>query len=157
MFFRQTSAEFSAKSGAKNRGELQSLVERRRVPGLIAYVDGDPAGWVSVAPRPQFGRIERSPILKPVDDAKAWSIVCLFIGRDFRGGGLGGELIDGAVRYALDKGAEAVEAYPVDTARNPRKLSAAELYVGTAKMFAKAGFKVVARHKDARPIMRYVP
>ncbi len=155
MFFRQTSAEFPAKAGKKNRTELKTLVERRRVPGLLAYVDEEPAGWVSIAPRRQFGRIERSPILKPVDDAAAWSIVCLFIGKRFRRQGLGRALVDAAVRYAVDKGAEAIEAYPIDTARNPRELSSAELFVGTAAMFRKAGFKVVARHKDARPIMRY--
>lgn len=67
MFFRQTSAEFSAQSGQKNRSQLKSLVDDRKVPGLIAYVDGQPAGWVSVAPREQFGRVERSPLFKRDD------------------------------------------------------------------------------------------
>src|SRR5687768_7822517 len=64
MFFRQTSAEYTANSGDANRDALRSLVERRRVPGLIAYIDGEPAGWVSVAPREQFGRVERSLLFK---------------------------------------------------------------------------------------------
>lgn len=154
MFFRQTSAEFSAKAGKQNRRELQSLVERRKVPGLLAYVDGMPAGWVSVAPRKQFGRIERSNLLAPIDDEPAWAIVCLYIGREHRGKGLAGRLLDGAVDYARSKGARVVEGYPIDVTKTKRKIPAAELYIGTLDMFEHAGFEVATRRKETRPMVR---
>lgn len=154
MWFRQTSAEFSANAGAKKRTQLKELVEKRRVPGLIAYVDGEPAGWVSVAPRREFGRIERSPVVGPIDDRPSWSIVCLYVAHAHRKKGVSRALVAGAVEYARSKGAEVVEGYPIDLTKTTRKIPAAELYVGTAELFRKAGFEVAKRRKDARPVMR---
>jgi GNAT superfamily N-acetyltransferase len=155
MFFRQTSAEYSAKSGAENRGEMKRLVERNKVPGLIAYVDDEPAGWVSVAPRTQFGRVERSPLFKRDEvTPRVWSIVCFFVHRAHRGHGVASALVSGAVDYAVKKGAAEIEGYPFDPAHKA-KWNSAEAYIGTVEMFAAAGFKEVARPKPARPLMRY--
>src|SRR5205814_1153575 len=70
MFFRQRQDEFyrgSPGGGAGgNRAAMRRVVEGgRKVPGLLAYVDGRPVGWISVAPREEFGRVERSPVTKP--------------------------------------------------------------------------------------------
>ncbi len=154
MFFRQRSAEFSAKAGAGNRAELKSLVDDKKVPGLLAYLDREPVGWVSVAAVEEFGRIERSPVVGPVDDRPAWSIVCLYVAHAHRNKGVSRALVAGAVDYARSKGAAIVEAYPIDLSKTTRKIPAAELYVGTADLFRKAGFKVAKRRKDARPVMR---
>jgi GNAT superfamily N-acetyltransferase len=155
MFFRQTSAEFSAQSGQKNRSHLKSLVDDRKVPGLIAYVDGQPAGWVSVAPREQFGRVERSPLFKRDDiDPSVWSIVCFFVHRSHRGHGIASALVKGAVEHAVKKGATVVEGYPFDPAQKA-KWNSAEAYIGTSEMFAACGFEEVARPKPGRLLMRY--
>ncbi|HEV3472592.1 MAG TPA: GNAT family N-acetyltransferase, partial [Actinomycetota bacterium] len=95
MFFRQRSAEFSAKAGALNRAELKSLVARKKIPGLLAYLEREPVGWVSVAARQEFGRIERSPVVGPVDDLPAWSIVCLYVAHSHRNKGVSRALVDG--------------------------------------------------------------
>src|SRR5688572_6585667 len=88
MFHRQTASEYSAMAGEPNRAQMESIVERNKVPGLIAYVDGEPAGWVSVAPRKEFGRIERSPLFKREGaEPGVWSIVCFFVHRAHRGNG----------------------------------------------------------------------
>ncbi|HUP01152.1 MAG TPA: hypothetical protein VM737_06485, partial [Gemmatimonadota bacterium] len=47
-----------------------------------------PIGWCAVAPREDYPRLERSRILKPVDEASVWSITCFFIARTHRGQGL---------------------------------------------------------------------
>lgn len=154
MWFRQSAADFSAKAGAPNRRALKTLVDGRKVPGLLAYVDSTPAGWISVAPRAQFTRVERSPISKPIDDEPAWSIVCLFIAKAFRNQGLGHALVHGAVDFARREGARVIEAYPIDLEHKSRVVPAAELYVGTLALFEKAGFEVVERRKEARPIVR---
>ena len=158
MFHRQTSAEFQAKAGAPNRSEMKSLVAGRKTPGLLAYVDGEPAGWVSVAPRKQFGRVERSPLSKHLDPAASsdgvWSITCFFIHRAHRGQGIASALVESAVGYAASKGARAVEGYPFDPAHKST-WNSAEAYIGTYDMFSAAGFREVERRKPGRPLMRY--
>ena len=158
MFHRQTSGEFQAKAGAQNRTELKALVDRRKNPGLLAYVDREPAGWVSVGPRKDFGRVERSPLSKHLDPAATsegvWSITCFFIHRAHRGRGIASALVKSAVEYAASKGARAVEGYPLDPAHKA-KWNSAEAYIGTYEMFSAAGFEEAERRKPARPLMRY--
>jgi GNAT superfamily N-acetyltransferase len=152
MWWRLTSAEFDKRHGTGTRRGLKRLVDTGRVPGLLAYLDDHPVGWVSVAPREEFGRIERSRQLRPVDDRPVWSIVCFYIDRKSRGRGVGSALLRGAVEYAAGKGAEVVEAYPVDTKN--RNIPAAELFTGTVEMFEAAGFQIVADRGGRRRIMR---
>lgn len=158
MYHRQTSNEFQSKVGERNRAEMKALVEKRRVPGLIAYVEREPAGWVSVAPRTEFGRVERSPLSKHLDPAATsegtWSITCFFIHRAHRGKGIASALVKSAVDHAVGKGARIVEGYPFDPAYRD-KWSSAEAYIGTVDMFSAAGFQEVERRKPGRPLMRY--
>jgi GNAT superfamily N-acetyltransferase len=152
MWFRETSAEFDRNGNGGNRKALAALVRRNRRPGLLAYVDGRPAGWVSVAPREEFGRIGRSPVLKPVDDRPVWSVVCFFIDKRFRGRGLDKRLLDAAVDHAARKGARVIEAYPKDPGQ--RTITNAEAFVGLLPMFEASGFREVARRSGDRPIVR---
>ena len=153
MWWRVTSAEFSARAGAGLRSAMEQLVSDGRVPGLLAYShNGTPIGWCSVAPRQEFGRLQRSPKLKPVDDAPVWSIVCFFIHRGHRGTGVAAALLDAAVRYAGEHGATAVEGYPIDPASAPQ-VPAASAFTGVLPMFERAGFTEIAR-RGGRPIVR---
>ena len=152
MWWRMTSAEFDTRHGAGTRRALKGLVDRGRVPGLLAYVDGKPVGWVSVAPREEYGRLERSRHLRRVDDQPVWSIVCFYIDRHSRKQGVGSALLQGAVSYARKRGAQIVEAYPVDP--RGKKIQSAELYTGTVEMFRAAGFEVAAAGGGRRRIMR---
>jgi GNAT superfamily N-acetyltransferase len=149
MWFRETSREFSERGNAGNRRALQEIVHQGRVPGLLAYRAGRPVGWCSVAPRGEFGRLNRSPILKPVDEQPVWSVVCFFVDRAQRGQGVAEELLRAAVDHAARQGARLVEAYPVDT--SGRKFRSADLYTGTVDLFRAAGFTEVARRSKAVP------
>ena len=154
MWWRLPAKAFDAGVTGGNQAAMQALVEDGREPGLLAVDDsGAPMGWVSVAPRGEFGRVERSPVLKPVDDRPAWSVVCFYIPRSQRGQGVGQALLAGAVEHCRNRGASLVEGYPVDPSR--KSFNAAGLYTGTVGMFSKAGFTEVARRKpDGRVIMR---
>ena len=154
-WFRQTANEYSANRGAANRAILEGIVAAGSVPGLIAYVDGEPAGWCAVQPRDAYPRLNRSPVTKPVDDRAAWGVTCFFTGRRFRGCGLALALLKAAVAHALENGAEVVEGYPVDPVGGGQ-IDDGDGYHGFVTTFRQAGFQEVLRRKEARPIMRFM-
>ena len=160
MWFRETSREFDAHHGDDNRDRLRELAEGGREPGLVAYAAGQPIGWVSVAPRTEFGRVLRSPLFaprlraEPDADEDVWSVVCSYVARPHRGKGILHRLIAGARDHAATRGARAVEGYPIVLAKRAR---AADLYVGTVSAFRAAGFAEVAQPSPARRIMRWQP
>jgi GNAT superfamily N-acetyltransferase len=151
MWWRVTSKEFDERHGAGLRRDLHQLVAAGPEPGLLAYVDGVPAGWVAVAPRDEYPRLDRSPKLRRLDDRPVWSITCFTIDRRHRRRGVAAALLDAAVDFARQRGAEVMEAYPIDTAGGKR--SSADLYTGTLAMFQRAGFEEVAL-RCGRPIVR---
>jgi GNAT superfamily N-acetyltransferase len=151
MWWRLGSKDFDGAAPGRKRSALRSLVRDGRNPGLLAYLHGEPVGWVSVAPREEFGRLERSAALKRVDDRPVWSIVCFYIDRRHRHEGVGRALLEAAVDHARRGGARLVEGYPVDPL--VRRYPAAEAFTGLAPMFEEAGFREVAR-RGKRPIMR---
>jgi GNAT superfamily N-acetyltransferase len=153
MWWRLARSAFVKGKGAGNRRSLRKIVGAGGVPGLIAYFDGTPAGWCSVAPREDYPVLSRSRVLAPVDDRPVWSIVCFFVAKPFRRTGLTAALIEGALAYAKKKGAAIVEGYPVE----PKKgaMPDAFAYTGLASSFRRAGFAEVARRSATRPFMRY--
>ena len=54
MFWRLSNKDFEAMKGDTNRKVMKSIVESGEVPGILAYVNDQPAGWCSVAPREAF-------------------------------------------------------------------------------------------------------
>jgi GNAT superfamily N-acetyltransferase len=153
MFWRLPNALFEQLKGDGNRQAFQSIVHAGEPTGVIAYVDGVPAGWCAVAPRDVYTRLERSRILKPVDEQPVWSIPCFFIARPFRRQGLMVNLIRAAIEYARSRGARIVEAYPVEARRDDSP--DVYMYTGLASAFLQAGFREAARRSETRPIMRY--
>ena len=151
MWWRVPNKEFSTlgKNGLKEA--MRTLVHRGVETGLLAYVDGNPAGWVTVAPRADFVRLSTSKLLAPVDDQPVWSIPCFFVHHNYRHQGLMAQLIAAAADYAKTHGAEIVEAYPYDA---DKKTGPADIYTGVVSSFQSAGFVEVARRKATRPIMR---
>jgi GNAT superfamily N-acetyltransferase len=152
MWFRQSGKEYEAQRGEPNIAAMCSLVAGGAVPGIILYADGEPAGWVSVEPRTAFPRLERSRASRRIDDVEAWSIVCFFIHRRFRGRGAMRRLIAAAVEHAQANGARMLEAYPKDLEQGQPTASAA--YVGLLPQFLEAGFCEVTRHAPGRPVVR---
>ncbi len=125
-------------------------------PGLIAYVDGEPAGWIRVGPRTAQVRLGRTRAfaansVEPWDDPDVWAVSCFVVRREHRGLGLNATLLDAAVAYAREHGARAVEAYPIDTSVVEKRSN--ELYVGVLSVFEQAGFHEVARTRPERAIV----
>jgi ribosomal protein S18 acetylase RimI-like enzyme len=134
-----------------NRSQLKELVEAGRPPGLIGYRGKVPVGWVSLAPREEYARLARSPVMKPIDDQPVWSITCFVVPAEYRGQGVAQALLAGAVAYAKKQGAKLLEAYPVD---KPARSKDDYMWFGAKSMYDKAGFSEVARRKPQRPMVR---
>jgi GNAT superfamily N-acetyltransferase len=123
---------------------------------LIAYVEGSPAGWVRVGPRPTQRRIARTRNIvtstpEPLDDVSVWAVTCFVVRKEHRGRGLNAELLDAAIRFARQHGARVIEAYPVDTSQD--RVSDNDLYHGALSTFLAAGFIETASAKLGRPLV----
>ena len=157
QYFRVRGLDWSNSSGEENRERLHALAAAGPPPGLVAFRGDRAVGWVSLGPRTDFDRLNHAKLLAPVDEQPVWSIVCFVVSRRARGTGVATALLEGAVAYARNAGAERLEAYPVDTAGG--KIPAANAYHGTLSMFEAAGFEVVDRRQwnrttPVRPIVR---
>jgi GNAT superfamily N-acetyltransferase len=151
-----TNAEFKKTSRDDLTTRFHAEMHGDRAPGLIAYVDGEPAGWVRVGPRIDQARLLRTRDVttttdEPLDADDVWSISCFVVRTAHRGQGLMKKLLDAAVSTARDAGARVVEAYPLDPTVTRR--SANQLYRGTVSMFEQAGFDIVDRPKPDRALV----
>jgi GNAT superfamily N-acetyltransferase len=131
----------TAEPGAR-RTALREQLDEEPPAGLLAYVDGEVAGWVGFAPRPRLPRLARSRTIPQIDDVPVWSILCFRIRVGYRRRGVATALLAGLVEYALQHGAPGLESYPIDA--EGRRLDAGFSFVGLVSMFEKAGFTMVA-------------
>jgi GNAT superfamily N-acetyltransferase len=152
MWWRQTRREFDERHGEKNKRAMKRLVDSGEVPGILAYEAREPVGWCSVAPRDSFESLNRSRVLKRLDDQPVWSIVCLFLARSHRNRGLTTALIEGAVEHVRASGGRIVEAYP--TRPRGKKLDPVSSFMGVPASFERAGFVECARPSEAKVVMR---
>ncbi|MEO8529236.1 MAG: GNAT family N-acetyltransferase [Pseudolysinimonas sp.] len=111
-------------------------------PGVLVYVDGEVAGWCSVAPRSTYRRLMNSRTIPFLDERDAWSIVCFVVRAGYRKRGLMHALLKGAVEHARANGAQVVEGYPIETGGD--RVDVISGYVGTTELFEAAGFKRAA-------------
>jgi GNAT superfamily N-acetyltransferase len=156
QFFKITDSEWKTLGAAGRASCLQTQANAARdggapTPGLIAYAEREPVGWVGVEPRTQYPRALRGTVVtdgsaQSADDDSVWAIVCFVVRVGFRRRGVAGALIAAAVQHARAQGARLIEGYPVDTSER-EKVTSAELYHGTVTLFTTAGFSV-----DARPL-----
>ncbi len=126
--------------------------------GMVAYLDGEPVGWVAVEPRASFRRLRGSSVpwagrAEDPDDPDVWAIVCFAIRPGYRGQGLTRPLAAAAVAYARAHGAKAVEGYPM-VPRPGQTVSWGEMNVGSRSTFAAAGLRDVSRPTARRVVMR---
>ena len=134
------------------RALLHAQLENDPPAGMLAYLDGEVAGWLGFGPRPSLPRLEHSRTIPKVDDQAVWSIVCFNIRVGYRRKGIAVALLDGVVDYARRSGAPGVEAYPIDPGGG--RVDAGFAFVGLTPMFERAGFERIvetAGHSAGRP------
>jgi GNAT superfamily N-acetyltransferase len=124
--------------------------------GLVAYLDGEPVGWCAVEPRPAYESLVRNARVpwegrqEDKADESVWAITCLLARVGYRKRGVSRALARAAVAFARERGARAVEAYPITT----KDVITEELHVGTEGVYAAAGLVEVSRPTLRRVVMR---
>lgn len=127
--------------------------------GMVAYLDSEPVGWCAVEPRPAYIgllRVYRVPWdgrNEDKTDGSVWAVTCIFTRAGFRRRGIGYALAEASIDFARDRGARALEAYPMLTEPGAN-ITWGELHMGTHSMFAAAGFEEVNRPSPRRAVMR---
>ena len=142
LSYRLTSSKENRELVGPERGKrVRLLVQQSPPPGVLAYDDGEVVGWAAVHPRADtsFARNRKIP---HVDDLEAWSVWCIRVRPGHRKTGISHHLLRGAVAFARENGAVAIEGYPLDN--NETRIDTTMAYVGTLALFEKAGFNKVA-------------
>jgi GNAT superfamily N-acetyltransferase len=126
--------------------------------GLVAYVDGEPAGWVAVEPRTAYPKLRTLRVpwtgrAEDKDDDRVWAVTCFAVRKGYRGRGLTYPLARAAVEHARERGARAIEAYPMIT-QPGREITWGEVHVGARQVFDDAGFVEVSHPTVRRVVMR---
>jgi GNAT superfamily N-acetyltransferase len=154
MWFIIPVRDYHAAGGAGNRASFEALAADARHPmGLIGYRDGEPVGWCALGPRSRYVRAVKTPTYAgrdPAEDDSVWLIPCLYLRKDARRAKLTEELVLAAVRLARERGAAAIEAFPLTGG----KRRSADTQVGFESVFARCGFSPSRRPTPSRVVMR---
>ena len=143
----------------RNKDHIRTRIEAGPPPGLLAFEDGRSVGWMQIGPRadvPEWNNSGRgSAPIEPTDaeDPSVWAISCFFLRSRVRGQGLTHQLVEGGIAFARSNGARLLEACPMDLSRDSRSIG---LFVGSTRVFEKAGFERVIERKAGRPLVRLV-
>ena len=154
MFWKLPRKDFTAGQGDSNRLAQKAFVTSHGTPGLLAYVDGVPVGWIAVEPRSEYPGLARSRVLAPLDETAVWSVTCFFVAKKYRRQGLTVGLLKAAVEFVRLKGGQVVEGYPVEPKQE--KTAPVFIYTGVSSAFLQAGFTEAGRRSATRPIMRFI-
>lgn len=156
-YFRQPPAARRENNRERNKDHIKARIDAGPPPGLLAFEGGQASGWMQIGPRadvPEWNNAGRgSAPLQPADadDPAVWAISCFFIHSKARGQGLTHRLVDAGIAFARRSGARVLEACPMDLSKDSRSVG---LFVGSARVFEKAGFARAAERKPGRPLMR---
>jgi GNAT superfamily N-acetyltransferase len=136
-----SSKENLALRGPERGERVAELCRQDPPPGVLAYDGDEPVGWAAVHPRADtsFAKNRRIP---HVDDLDVWSVWCIRVRPGHRKQGISHRLLEGAVEFARSYGAPAIEGYPVDN--RGEKVDLTMAYVGTRRLFERAGFRKAA-------------
>ena len=142
LTYRLSNAENRALGARERPKAVEALCARPLAPGLLAYLEGGAVGWAGVAPRAELHAFATSKRIPHVDDLPVWVVWCFRVRAGYPRRGVATALLAGAVEFAREHGAPAIEGYPVDN--GGRRVDRSLAYVGMRSMFERVGFTKVA-------------
>jgi len=131
----------------------------RTTCGLVAYLDGEPVGWCAVEPRSNYPRLALKMRVpwegrdEDKTDDGVWAVTCFVTRTGFRRRGISRALARAALEFARERGARAVEGYPMLT-HPGHDIAWGELHVGSRSVFEAAGYEEVSHPTPRRFVMR---
>jgi GNAT superfamily N-acetyltransferase len=130
----------------------------RTTSGLVAYFGKEAVGWVAVEPRTAYERLARARTVwsgrqEDRADDGVWAVTCFVTRKGYRKRGITYALAAATVDFARERGARALEAYPMITTPG-KEITWGELHVGSRQVFSDAGFIEVSRPSPRRVVMR---
>jgi predicted GNAT family acetyltransferase len=155
--FRMSPAMRRESNRDRNKDHIKARIDVGPPPGLLAVREGVADGWMQIGPRfdvPEWNNAGRASAPTEAADAvdpAVWAISCFFIRTRARGQGLTHRLVAAGIEHARASGASRIEACPMDLSRDSRSLG---LFVGSTRVFEKAGFAPAVIRKPGRPLMR---
>lgn len=130
--------------------------ESAATTGLVAYTDDDAIGWCNVEPRAAYPYLRSIPWRGRKEDrtdASVWAVPCFIVRAGFRRLGVSYALAEAAVTFARERGARALEGYPM-IPEHGKDVPWGELHIGHHNIFAAAGFSEVSHPTLRRAVMR---
>jgi GNAT superfamily N-acetyltransferase len=132
--------------------------DARTTSGLVAYLGGEPVGWVAVEPRTAYPKLRTSRVVwsgrdENKGDERVWAVTCFLVRKGYRKRGITYALAAAAVDFARERGAAALEAYSMSTPPG-KEITWGEMHVGGRQIFADAGFTEVSHPSPRRAVMR---
>jgi GNAT superfamily N-acetyltransferase len=94
----------------ERRQQMVQLIGSGVAAGYLAYVDGKAAGWVNASMRSGYTLFRRGD----TQDPTTIGIACFAIAPPYRKHGIARELLTKVIADAPSRGAQAVEAYPLN-------------------------------------------
>ena len=151
-FWRLTNQQLPGRTAEDNRATLQAAVSSEQPAGLILYADGEPVGWCSVAPRLTFPRLfhTKGISIDDPEDTSVWSVVCIYVRKEYRRLGVSSKLLGAAIDYARQHGAAVIEGYPVVDPSHGKRVG---LATGTIGLFTRGGFSMQEQEPSGRRVV----
>lgn len=140
--------ELPERAWRESRSRMLDRLERGVAFGYLAYVDDEPVGWVNASFRSAYGLFRGVDPDGP-DAATVVGVSCFVVAPTCRRHGVASALLDRVIEDASARGADWVEAYPLDCPEG----SDAGRYRGPREMYEARGFGPVAS-RDHATVMR---
>ena len=149
---RLPSSAYNQNKGEGNKKKLHELIKSGEPLGVIAFHGQQPVAWCSISPKTRLMQMRNSRLMKLTSDEQCWSIVCLFIAKNYRRRGVSGAVIRAAANYAFSAGAKIVEAYPL--INRTEDIPDAFAWNGIWKSYEKVGFRLIKQVSETRAIVQ---
>jgi GNAT superfamily N-acetyltransferase len=105
--------------GGETREAKRRYLAAGRAHGVIAYLDGVPAGWCAADGARDLPGHDCVPKIRDAHDEGVWFIHCFFVKPSARGHGVARALLRGMLEWLRSAGARRVEGFPIPPGEKP--------------------------------------